>query len=237
MGEKDWAKQSEEYSKIIHHDYIFTPAFKKLVETLKLSKKKVLDIGCGAGEQSKVLGEEYNCNVTGVDISKNMIERARRETKSKKIKYEIKDAKNLGFKKGEFDAVFMNTLLCNISSKKDMEKMIREAARVLKKKGFLIISNPHPAFENYSFPKRRERVFSEDFNYFKNGQRYLLKLYKTNGEVLEVENFHYPLETYIELISKQKMKITKILEPSSPLKYDEEKRIPVYIIIVAQKNG
>jgi len=131
----------------------------------------------------------------------------------------------------------MNTLLCNISSKKDMAKMIKESARVLKPKGLLIISNPHPAFENHSFPKRRERTFSKEFNYFENGQRYILKLYKTDGSILEVENFHYPLGTYVELISKQKMKITKILEPESPLKYEEEKRIPVYMILVAQKDG
>jgi len=103
MGEKDWTKQAEEYDKIIHHEYIFTPAFKNLVETLKLQNKKILDIGCGAGEQSKILGEEYDCDVTGVDVSKNMINRAKRETKSENIKYEVKDAKNLEYKGGEFD--------------------------------------------------------------------------------------------------------------------------------------
>lgn len=237
MGEKDWGKQSDKYGEIVHHDYIFTPAFKKIVEVLKLQKKKVMDVGCGAGEQSRILGEEYGCNVLGVDISKSMIDRAIKETKSDKISYEVTDAKSFSQKNGEFDAVFMNTLLCNIPSKKEVEKIIKESSRVLKPEGFLIISNPHPIFENYSFPKRRERTFPENFNYFNEGQRYFLKLYKTDGTALEVENFHYPLETYIDLIFKSGMKVTQIIEPRSPLDYEEEKKIPVYIIIISQKNG
>ena len=52
---------------------------------LKLSNKKLLDIGCGSGRWSFWFAEKYNLNVTGTDISQKQIEIA--EERKNKLKH------------------------------------------------------------------------------------------------------------------------------------------------------
>jgi ubiquinone/menaquinone biosynthesis C-methylase UbiE len=89
----------------------------------------VLDIGCGTGEQLKILK-----NAIGLDISFNMAKIAR--NKSNKFVV-VGDAENLPFKKDTFDCVisFFGAL-----NHVQLDRVLKEIRRVLKPEGMLIFT-------------------------------------------------------------------------------------------------
>lgn len=107
--------------------------------------KKVLDVGCGSGILMIDLIKK-GAYVVGVDYSKKMISIAQKELKYAKIsksRYQLlkADARNLSFKNQSFD-IILATGLTDYLPGKGNEKFMREASRVLKKEGKLIISFP-----------------------------------------------------------------------------------------------
>ncbi len=68
---------------------------------------KILDVGCGTGRHTIELTKR-GYNVTGIDLSKNQIERAKKKTKNNNLNINFlkKDARNLSFN-AEFDIAIM----------------------------------------------------------------------------------------------------------------------------------
>lgn len=61
------------------------PAFRSLLPDL--DNKTILDLGCGYGENCKWYINKGAKKVIGIDISKNMIEKAKKEYSDDKIEY------------------------------------------------------------------------------------------------------------------------------------------------------
>ncbi len=102
---------------------------------------RVLDVACGTGDFSiaiaKALGKG---NVIGVDISKEMLEVMRQKVLNNKLESiiteQIDDGEDLSFASGSFDRV-VNAF--GIRNFEDRDKGLREALRVLKPGGRLVI--------------------------------------------------------------------------------------------------
>ena len=90
---------------------------------------RVLDACCGTGDLA-LADERAGGQVTGLDFSERMIERARE--KSQTIEWVIGDATALPFKDGSFDAVTVGFGIRNVP---DLEAGLRELARVLRPGG------------------------------------------------------------------------------------------------------
>ncbi|MBP2030785.1 ubiquinone/menaquinone biosynthesis C-methylase UbiE [Methanohalophilus levihalophilus] len=73
---------------------------------------KVLDVGCGTGELS-ILFAEMGHEVTGIDLSQNMLSRAisKAESRGFDMRFETGDAENPPFDDGSFDLVINRHLL------------------------------------------------------------------------------------------------------------------------------
>lgn len=101
---------------------------------------KILDIGCGTGVMfgrfKKLAGKSGR--VIGIDFSPAMIKRARNKHKSDKKNFICADAHCLPFESKTFDRVICFSCFPHFSDKK---KAIKEATRVLKSKGILVISH------------------------------------------------------------------------------------------------
>ncbi|MFZ3198800.1 MAG: methyltransferase domain-containing protein, partial [Bacillus mycoides] len=76
------------------NDFIEQPAIKSLILCLK--GKSVLDLGCGDGHFSKYCIENGAKNVIGVDISKNMIERAKKLNQDDNIEFMCLPMEDMG---------------------------------------------------------------------------------------------------------------------------------------------
>ena len=62
---------------------------KKITDKFLKNKKNhsILNVGCGTGFETKVLSEIYNCNITGVDVSFDGIEYAKKYNSNSKTEY------------------------------------------------------------------------------------------------------------------------------------------------------
>ncbi|MFZ3047621.1 MAG: DVU_1556 family methyltransferase [Desulfatirhabdiaceae bacterium] len=103
---------------------------------------KVLDIACGKGTTTLFLAREYKCQVTGIDLSEQMISRAESkvaaEGPSGMIHFCRGDAENLPFPGKFFDVVVSE---CAFSLMPDKEKAAREIHRVLRRGGRLAMTD------------------------------------------------------------------------------------------------
>lgn len=99
-------------------------------------KGKVLDLGCGNGRfyDSFEKGIDY----TGVDSCKKLIEEAKKRHPG--VKFLEADAFSLPFPDESFDTVFSIAVFHHIPSKKMRKDFLKEAKRVLKKEGKLILT-------------------------------------------------------------------------------------------------
>jgi ubiquinone/menaquinone biosynthesis C-methylase UbiE len=98
---------------------------------------KILDVGCGTGELS-LLFVEMGHEVTGIDISRKMLEiaKAKAETCGANITFEEGDAENPPFEKSSFDIVFSRHLLWTLPNPKTA---IENWKRVLRQNGRVVI--------------------------------------------------------------------------------------------------
>jgi demethylmenaquinone methyltransferase/2-methoxy-6-polyprenyl-1,4-benzoquinol methylase len=93
----------------------------------------VLDVACGTGDMVVEL-QKHGCNVTGVDLSKEMMAIARQ--KAPAATYMLADAERLPFPDGAFDAV---TCAFGVRNFVHLEQGLKEMLRVLKPGGRMVI--------------------------------------------------------------------------------------------------
>lgn len=111
----------------------------KVLSMLNLNKDShVLDLACGVGTTSFYLFNKYNCSVTGIDISKVLIDNAiahlEKSGIEEKISFEVGDAFNIPYPDKTFDAVIAQAFFILIDNK---ERALEEIHRVLKPGGYL----------------------------------------------------------------------------------------------------
>jgi len=122
-------------------------------------KKPILDIGCGFGEFA---GIAFNKLEVGIDVNEDDLKKA---LISKKYRQLLKaDARNLPFKNSTFSTVVSVSVLEHIT---EVEKVIKEANRILKKDGLLIFSVPTISMYNHLlFPKICKSIGLEKLGLF-----------------------------------------------------------------------
>lgn len=108
--------------------------FPWIIENIKhegLESAEILDVGCGAGLFSNKLAK-LNFSVTGIDLSEESLNIARKFDETKSVKYLAGDALNLPFADESFDVA---TCLDFLEHVENPEKVIAEISRVLKPRG------------------------------------------------------------------------------------------------------
>ncbi|MDH5379470.1 MAG: methyltransferase domain-containing protein [Cyclobacteriaceae bacterium] len=112
---------------------------KELVNDFDFKEKHVLDVGCGLGGPCRMLADEFNCTVSGIDMSHEFIRTAQKLSElvnlDGKTEFVQGDALDLPFGNNTFDVVWTQHVQMNIE---DKTKFYSEISRVLKDKGSLI---------------------------------------------------------------------------------------------------
>ena len=93
--------------------------------------EKVLDIGCGDGRLSAVIADKVpNGSVTGIDLSKNMIQFAENNysVTYKNLNFKVMNASNINFKE-QFDIIFSNAALHWIQDHKPVINGIKNSLK------------------------------------------------------------------------------------------------------------
>jgi phosphoethanolamine N-methyltransferase len=153
-----------------------------VVAGLDLKGKTVLDIGCGLGGLDEVLAGEFGAQVTGIDVSKQIVELGReriaKSPDADRIEIRLVEPGPLPFETASFDVVFGKDSWLHISDKKSF---FAEVFRVLKPGGIVTcgdwMKSPGP--------------YSEDMLYFfkMEGLTYNLVTLAEYGEIVHGAGF------------------------------------------------
>ncbi len=129
----DYNLISEDFSRTRQDPW---PETKFLFDNIK-KRDKVLDLGCGNGRFYQFL-KDKDINYVGIDSSSRLIEKAKGRYPD--VDFRVADALSLPFSDNFFDKVFNIAVLHHIPSEEFRLKFLREAKRVLKNKGTLILT-------------------------------------------------------------------------------------------------
>lgn len=152
-------------------------------------KQRLLDLGCGSGEESRValdLGLEY----VGIDLSPEMIRLCREKGLQKTV---VGDIGNLPFQDEIFDRAIS---LWALQYKSDIYTTMEEWRRVLKEGAELFIVVPHPL---YKFVK-----YSRDY--------FVFGLQWEQGLGIRRFNYYHKLSDYINALVQAGFNINEISE-------------------------
>ena len=129
-----------------------------ITEHISLKDPSVLDVGCGTGNLSlKLL--KYNFSVTGVDISKEMLNILRSKTRSKSLALIESDVDSFISKcKEKYDIIIFSSVLHHLP---DYLKTIKNATNLLKENGIIYITHePKRQIDQKSFTSLFWKVFT-----------------------------------------------------------------------------
>ncbi|WP_068467662.1 SAM-dependent methyltransferase [Candidatus Protochlamydia phocaeensis] len=111
---------------------------------------RVLDAGCGVGGSAIFLAQTYGCDVVGITLSEKQVLSARRNAEKAKVKplptFAVMDYTRTTFPNESFDVVWAIESVCHVE---DKALFIREAFRLLKKGGRLILADGFAAQPDY----------------------------------------------------------------------------------------
>lgn len=115
-----------------------------LIETATIpAGVKILDFGCGTGTLTIMVKEIYpGAKVTGIDVDKEILDKAIQKVKEKKLDIFLLDydGKHLPFQRNAFDRV-ISCLVFHHLDTDTKQNMLAEIFRVLNKDGQLLIAD------------------------------------------------------------------------------------------------
>ena len=100
-----------------------------------------IDLGCGIGTFTCYVASEIGCDVTGINISKFQLQKAKKTARQKKlsnVKFQYIDIMNVSELHEKFDAAFSIAVNCHLP---DKGKAIHNIYKILKPGGRLVMSD------------------------------------------------------------------------------------------------
>jgi len=116
-------------------EYSGRKIYENIVKYSELERKKILEIGCGAGRISALLSKETDFLVA-IDPDENAIQKARSNIPG--VDFRVGSGENLKFANSFFDVVIFTLSLHHQNSR----KALYEAARVVKTGGIILVVEP-----------------------------------------------------------------------------------------------
>jgi SAM-dependent methyltransferase len=114
-----------------------------------LTGKRVVDLGCGFGWASRWIREQGAASVLGLDLSQNMIERARADTADAAIKYRIADLDTLDLPEAAFDLAYSALTFHYVQ---DFGRLVRVIRKALVPDAHFVFTIEHPIFMAAAHP-------------------------------------------------------------------------------------
>ena len=114
-----------------------------------LTGKRVADLGCGFGWTSRWMREHGAASVLGIDLSQNMIDRARAGTADPAIEYRIADVETLDLPDGAFALIYSSLTFHYVE---DFGRLIRMIHKALAAGGDLVFTIEHPVYMAAAHP-------------------------------------------------------------------------------------
>lgn len=220
-----------------YNELVEQPAIKSLLPHLK--NKKILDLGCGYGDNCKEFINNGAQKAVGIDISEKMLKEAKEKNQHHGIDYYNMDMQDINKLSEKFDIIFSSLAFHYIE---DFGSLLKKINNLLNNDGILLFSQEHPII---TAPKggpiwtKNSDGVKIHFNlsdYLKNGKR------NTKWFVEGIEKYHRSISELVNGLIAEGFQIENITEPvpntfaieKRPDFYDELEK-PTCIIIKARK--
>lgn len=214
-----WSPVAKWYSGIVgegghyFHEHVILPNLKSLVDPK--GGESVLDVGCGQGVYARTL--PHNVEYTGVDVSKDLIQEAKKLTKNVKQVYYVADAtKGLPVPSSSFDHA---VCILAIQNMKDGSAMIHNVAATLNQGGDFTIVMNHPSFRiprQSSWGKdEAQKLEYRRVNRYLTGLEIPINAHPGLSDSPMTWTYHQPLSYYTKALKAAGMLISDIEEWTS----------------------
>lgn len=189
-----WDRLLFEENKNLLKSPFYIDKINRVLGFLRKHKGKFLDIGLGRGNlEKRMMGEDLDFEIYGVDISSRAIAEANRRIKGK---FYVASVFKLPFKPSFFDVVIILDVLEHIEKGRVLSAL-KEIYRVLKKDGALMVSVP--------LNESLGQLIKEDKNYNAHLREYtpeiLSKELEYSGLKIEKVEFIYAFREYYKIKS------------------------------------
>lgn len=212
---KQWAtlmRSGENYG----HEYLEKPAMYKRLPDLK--GKSVLAVGCGTGEECEHLKSLGANKVVGIDVSKGLIEYARKSYHG--VDFRVMDMEQIELDE-KFDFVYSSLVIHYVESWK---KTLNSISAVMKDDAILLLSTHHPArYGAEDTETESESISLLGYKKFKKNKECevigdYLNTRKINGVLfgnLNITYYHRSIESTITDILEAGFQIVDFAEPKA----------------------
>jgi ubiquinone/menaquinone biosynthesis C-methylase UbiE len=254
-----WSSVSSWYDEYLkdENNYQHKVILPNLLRLLNIQNNdiKLLDVGCGQGFFMEKILLHHDVQIHGIDLSSGLLKIAEEKfVDNKKVILKQTSASNMShIKDNTFDRIYSVLALQNMD---DLDKVMSEIQRVIKKDGRCVFVINHPTFR---VPKESDWYFNRILNKqgritytYMSDKKYVIDMnpgLKAMGQrTEETVSFHHPLQFYSKVFSKHGFAISKIEEWISHKKSEEglkkrveddaRKEIPLFmcfeLIVVAK---
>jgi ubiquinone/menaquinone biosynthesis C-methylase UbiE len=185
-----------------------TETWEVLTRLLGAGSGTLLDVGCGTGSYTAALAE-HGWEVTGVDISEDMLRRAR----ERGVTAVHADATALPFEDASFDAVV--SVLTN-TDLDDLAGVVAEIVRVLRPGAPLVFLAVHPCFVGPHSVYDPDRGLPELHpGWYRRVGRYTKApgIWRSSGVRMRVGASHLPLGLFLQTFLDAGLRLERIEEP------------------------
>ncbi len=206
--------------------------------------EKILDLACGQGFFSRAF-HTAGARVIGIDISRKLIEFAKKNTPQNIEYYKASVAKIPMVPEGSMDKVVMVLAAQNIEN---IEGAFYEASRTLKRGGTFSIVLNHPAFrimKGSAWGTDGDDKIYRRVDFYLSGSKEKIQMHPGSDPDLYTISFNRPLQVYSKALKKNGFAIRSLEEwisnkKSQPGKHAREedrmrKEIPLFLFIEAIK--
>src|SRR5918996_3056005 len=201
--------------------------------------RRVLDLGCGAGQLAHHLATLGAAEVVGIDVSERMLALARADCAHPRVTYHRAAVEQASFPSGRFEVVVSSLVLHYVD---DYRGLVARIAQWLAPGGVLVYSTEHPIYT--------ARLPGAGWVLDDAGRRtgWSLDRYADKGPHKEtwfvpgVRKVHRTLATLINGLVDAGLRLERVVEPvpgepwlqTHPLAGDERRR-PMFLLVRARK--
>ena len=201
--------------------------------------RRVLDLGCGAGQLAHHLATRGAAEVIGVDVSERMLALARTDWAHPRVTYQQAAIERVQFPAGRFDLVVSSLALHYVA---DYRAVMVRVAGWLTAAGVLVYSIEHPVYtgrlptDGWVLDDAGRRTGWRLDRYFDEGAR------EETWFVAGVRKVHRTMATLVNGLLEAGLVLERLVEPAPSARWLEahpqaldERRRPVFLLVRARK--